>query len=211
MSAPPQYKYLFKIALVGDCKVGKTTLLFRFIKGTFSVGYQPTIGIDFGSKYVEMDGTSIRVQIWDTSGQDRFRPITTAYFPGSGGIILVYDVANHSSYVNVARWLKDLRYHIKPGTPILLIGNKSDLCLGREVTTEEAQHFAAAEGLSFIEISALDGYNVESALRAILNDIYRVISGKHFQAPYLIQSPRGKAIDVTVISGANATGSRRCY
>ncbi|KIM30205.1 hypothetical protein M408DRAFT_328277 [Serendipita vermifera MAFF 305830] len=194
MSTPPQHKYLLKIALVGDCKVGKSALISRFTESEFLVDYLATIGAEFRAINMNIDGANIKVQIWDTSGQERFRFITKAYYRGVGGAILVYDIADHSSYINVARWLKDLRDNMNPGTPILLLGNKSDLSQPREVTTQEARNFAAAEGLDFAETSALDGSNVENAFRAVLSGVLRITSGRYFQAPYLIQPSQGKEI-----------------
>lgn len=168
MSEPFDYEYLLRVALVGDCKVGKSTLLSQFTEGKSLVDYRATIGVEFRAINTKIGGANVKVQIWDTSGQERFRFITKAYYRGLGGAIVVYDVANHSSYINVARWIKDLRENMNLGTPILLVGNKSDLSQLREVTTEEATNFAAAEGLDFMETSALDGSNVETAFRAVL-------------------------------------------
>lgn len=193
MSEPFDYEYLLRVALVGDCKVGKSTLLSQFTEGKSLVDYRATIGVEFRAINTKIGGANVKVQIWDTSGQERFRFITKAYYRGLGGAIVVYDVANHSSYINVARWIKDLRENMNLGTPILLVGNKSDLSQLREVTTEEATNFAAAEGLDFMETSALDGSNVETAFRAVL-DVLSITSGRYFQEPYLIQPSQGKEI-----------------
>ncbi|KIM30200.1 hypothetical protein M408DRAFT_295076 [Serendipita vermifera MAFF 305830] len=194
MSEPFDYEYLLRVALVGDCKVGKSTLLSQFTEGKSLVDYRATIGVEFRAINTKIGGANVKVQIWDTSGQERFRFITKAYYRGLGGAIVVYDVANHSSYINVARWIKDLRENMNLGTPILLVGNKSDLSQLREVTTEEATNFAAAEGLDFMETSALDGSNVETAFRAVLGDVLSITSGRYFQEPYLIQPSQGKEI-----------------
>ncbi|KIM30204.1 hypothetical protein M408DRAFT_328276, partial [Serendipita vermifera MAFF 305830] len=199
------------MVLVGDDKVGKSSLLSRYTRGEFRVDYQATFGLEIRLTNMNIDGKNIKSQIWDSSGQERFRSIIKAYYRGASGAILVYDVTNHSSYVNVTRWLKDLRDNLNSGAPILLVGNKSDLNHLREVTTEEAKNFAAEEGLPLIETSALDGSNVESAFRTVLSDVFRIVSQTYFQPPYLIPPRRGKVIDITSLLGGGATGSRRCY
>merc|ERR1711983_622366 len=117
-------------------------------------------------------------QIWDTAGQERYRAITSAYYRGAVGALLVYDIAKHLTYENVERWLRELRDHADANIVIMLVGNKSDLRHLRAVPTEEARTFAEANQLSFIETSALDSTNVETAFHNILTEIYRIVSQK---------------------------------
>lgn len=120
----------------------------------------------------------MKSQIWDTAGQERYRAITSAYYRGALGALLVYDVTKPTTFENVSRWLKELRDHADANIVIMLIGNKTDLKHLRAVATEDAQSYAEKEGLSFIETSALEATNVEKAFHTILSEIYRIISKK---------------------------------
>lgn len=118
-----------------------------------------------------MDGKTIKAQIWDTAGQERYRAITSAYYRGAVGALLVYDIAKHLTYEHVERWLRELRDHADQNIVIMLVGNKSDLRHLRAVPTDEARGFAEKNGLSFIETSALDSTNVETAFQNILTGL----------------------------------------
>ena len=167
--APPvRYDYLFKVVLIGDSGVGKSNLLSRFTRNDFTLESKSTIGVDFATRALEIDGKSVKAQIWDTAGQERYRSITSAYYRGAVGALLVYDIAKMHSYESVERWLKELREHAEAGLIVLLVGNKTDLADQRQVRTELAQEFAAARELSFIETSALDAHNVEAAFAQLL-------------------------------------------
>lgn len=171
-----EYDYLFKIVLIGDSGVGKSNLLSRFTKNEFSLESKSTIGVEFATKSIQVDGKIIKAQVWDTAGQERYRAISSAYYRGAVGALLVYDIAKHVTYENVERWLKELRDHADQNIVIMLVGNKSDLRHLRAVPVEEAKAFAEKNNLSFIEASALDSTNVESAFQQILTEIYRIVS-----------------------------------
>jgi Ras-related protein Rab-11A len=140
--------------------------------------YKGTIGVEFATRSIQCDGKTIKAQIWDTAGQERYRAITSAYYRGAVGALLVYDIAKHITFENVERWLKELRDHADSNIVIMLVGNKSDLRHLRAVPTEEARRFAEANNLSFVETSALDSTNVETAFQNILTEIYRIVSKK---------------------------------
>lgn len=127
---------------------------------------------------LQVEGRTIKAQIWDTAGQERYRAITSAYYRGALGALLVYDTTKPTTFENVSRWLKELRDHADSNIVIMLIGNKTDLKHLRAVATEDAQSFAEKEGLSFVETSALEATNVENAFHTILAEIYRIISKK---------------------------------
>lgn len=171
-----EYDYLFKIVLIGDSGVGKSNLLSRFTRNEFSLESKSTIGVEFATKSIQVDGKIIKAQVWDTAGQERYRAITSAYYRGAVGALLVYDIAKHVTYENVERWLKELRDHADQNIVIMLVGNKSDLRHLRAVPVEEARAFAEKNSLSFIEASALDSTNVETAFQQILTEIYRIVS-----------------------------------
>ncbi|KAJ8570267.1 hypothetical protein K7X08_033929 [Anisodus acutangulus] len=172
------YDYLFKIVLIGDSGVGKSNLLSRFTRNEFCLESKSTIGVEFATRTLQVEGRIIKSQIWDTAGQERYRAITSAYYRGALGALLVYDVTKPTSFDNVSRWLKELRDHADSNIVIMLIGNKTDLKHLRAVATEDAQSYAEREGLSFIETSALEATNVEKSFQMNLSEIYRIISKK---------------------------------
>uniref|UniRef100_A0A3P8SLI4 small monomeric GTPase n=1 Tax=Amphiprion percula TaxID=161767 RepID=A0A3P8SLI4_AMPPE len=163
-----EYDYLFKVVLIGDSGVGKSNLLSRFTRNEFNLESKSTIGVEFATRSIQVDSKTIKAQIWDTAGQERYRAITSAYYRGAVGALLVYDIAKHLTYENVERWLKELRDHADNNIVIMLVGNKSDLRHLRAVPTDEARAFAEKNTISFIETSALDSTNVEEAFKSIL-------------------------------------------
>eukprot|EP00250_Pteridium_aquilinum_P029850 c40233_g1_i1 orf=207-857(+) len=172
------YDYLFKVVLIGDSGVGKSNLLSRFTRNEFSLESKSTIGVEFATRSISVDGKTIKAQIWDTAGQERYRAITSAYYRGAVGALLVYDITRHVTFENVERWLKELKDHTDSNIVVMLVGNKSDLRHLRAVSTEDSQAFAEREGLYFMETSALESTNVENAFKQILTQIYRVVSKK---------------------------------
>jgi len=143
-------------------------LLSRFTRNEFNLESKSTIGVEFATRSIQVDGKTIKAQIWDTAGQERYRAITSAYYRGAVGALLVYDIAKHLTYENVERWLRELRDHADANIVIMLVGNKSDLRHLRAVPTDESKAFAEKNTLSFIETSALDSTNVETAFHNIL-------------------------------------------
>jgi len=178
MAEGSNYDYLFKVVLIGDSGVGKSNLLSRFTRNEFNLESKSTIGVEFATRSINVDSKTVKAQIWDTAGQERYRAITSAYYRGAVGALLVYDIAKQPTYANVVRWLKELRDHADSNIVIMLVGNKSDLKHLRAIPTEEAKAFSTENGLSFIETSALDASNVEGAFQTILTDIYRIVSTK---------------------------------
>ncbi|GAA5865400.1 hypothetical protein JCM5296_005480 [Sporobolomyces johnsonii] len=192
------YDYLFKVVLIGDSGVGKSNLLSRFTRNEFNLESKSTIGVEFATRSISVEGKTVKAQIWDTAGQERYRAITSAYYRGAVGALLVYDIAKHATYVNVLRWLKELRDHADSNIVIMLVGNKSDLRHLRAVPTDEAKLFSQENGLSFIETSALDASNVENAFQTILTEIYRIVSSKQLEADPISSRPgAGSSIEIT--------------
>ncbi|KAI3870795.1 hypothetical protein MKX03_006779 [Papaver bracteatum] len=194
-----EYDYLFKVVLIGDSGVGKSNLLSRFTRNEFCLESKSTIGVEFATRTLQVEGKTIKAQVWDTAGQERYRAITSAYYRGALGAILVYDTTKPTTFENVTRWLKELREHADSNIVIMLIGNKTDLKHLRAVATEDAQSFAEKEGLSFIETSALEAINVEKAFQNILGEVYRKISKKSISSKDSTATSikEGKTIDVS--------------
>ncbi|KAG7026514.1 Ras-related protein RABA1c, partial [Cucurbita argyrosperma subsp. argyrosperma] len=180
--AEDDYDYLFKVVLIGDSGVGKSNLLSRFTKNEFSLETKSTIGVEFATRSLSIDGRVIKAQIWDTAGQERYRAITSAYYRGAVGALLVYDVTRHATYENVEKWLKELRDHTDPNIVVMLVGNKSDLRHLVAVPTEDAKSFAETESVYFMETSALESTNVDNAFVEVLKQIYHLVSKKAMEA-----------------------------
>jgi len=154
--------------LIGDSGVGKSNLLSRFTRNEFNLESKTTIGVEFATRSIIAENKLIKAQIWDTAGQERYRAITSAYYRGAVGALLIYDISKHLSFENVEKWLKELKDHAEPHIVIMLVGNKSDLRHLRAVKTEDAAAFAERNGLAFLETSALDSSNVEVAFQRII-------------------------------------------
>lgn len=165
------HDFLFKFIIIGDAGSGKSCLMHQFIEKRAKEKSCHTIGVEFGSKIIQVGGRGIKLQIWDTAGQEAFRSITRAYYRGATGALLVYDISRRASFEHLAQWLLDARQNAQPNMVIILIGNKSDL-QKREVMYEEGAWFARQNGLFFLETSAKTGQNVESAFLDTARQIY---------------------------------------
>jgi len=163
--------YLFKLLLIGDSGVGKSCLLLRFADDTYTESYISTIGVDFKIRTIELDAKTIKLQIWDTAGQERFRTITSSYYRGAHGIIVVYDVTDQESFNNVKQWLHEIDRYAAENVNKLLVGNKSDLTSKRVVSTEQGKEFADSLGIEFLETSAKNATNVEQAFLTMASQI----------------------------------------
>ena len=166
-----EYDFLFKLLLIGDSGVGKSCLLLRFADDTYTESYISTIGVDFKIRTVELDGKTIKLQIWDTAGQERFRTISSSYYRGAHGIIVVYDVTDAVSFNNVKQWLHELDRYANENVNKLLVGNKSDLANKRAVTYEQGKELADSLNIEFLETSAKNSTNVEKAFMAMSANI----------------------------------------
>jgi len=166
------YDFLLKFIIIGEAGTGKSCLLHHFIHNTFKQHSQHTIGVEFSSRTIRVGEKSIKLQLWDTAGQERFRSVTRSYYRGAAAALLVYDITNRSTFVNLARWLDDARALASPQLVTVLIGNKNDREEEREVDYLEASRWAAENGILFIETSSVTGENVEApfllAARTIL-------------------------------------------
>jgi len=167
----PEYDYLFKLLLIGDSGVGKSCLLLRFADDSYSESYISTIGVDFKIRTVDLDAKVIKLQIWDTAGQERFRTITSSYYRGAHGIIVVYDVTDQESFNNVKQWLNEIDRYANENVNKLLVGNKSDLTSRKVVDHETAKAFADELGIKFLETSAKNATNVEQAFMTMAQEI----------------------------------------
>ncbi|CDW82707.1 ras-related protein rab-11b [Stylonychia lemnae] len=178
------YDFLFKIVLVGDSGVGKSNLLSRFINNEFYDNSSTTIGVEFQTKSMQIQGQLVKSQIWDTAGQERYRALTSAYYRNAVGALLIYDITDKRSFENLKKWVSELRNHSQQNTVLILVGNKCDLTTQRAVKIEDAERYAAHESkisqtlnlldMAFIETSALNAKNVKVAFTNLINEIYKL-------------------------------------
>ncbi|KAF6214504.1 hypothetical protein GE061_009247 [Apolygus lucorum] len=167
----PDYDFLFKLLLIGDSGVGKSCLLLRFADDLYSESYISTIGVDFKIRTIQLDDKIIKLQIWDTAGQERFRTITSSYYRGAHGIIVVYDMTDAESFASLKNWLEEVDRFACPNVSKLLVGNKFDLTSKRAVDVETAESFSEEQGIPFIETSAKNNVNVENAFMRMATEI----------------------------------------
>ncbi len=173
-------EYSFKILLLGDTSVGKTCFLKRYTDNTFQDAYLSTIGFDFKYKLVTLeDGKIVKVQLWDTAGEERFRTIAKSYYKGAHGIVLIYDVTNRKTYENIRKWMNQIKDDSSSNISIILVANKID-CENefRQVTKEEGEVLAKNNNLPIFEASAKDNINVEESFKYLIEEINKKIS--HF-------------------------------
>ncbi|KAJ1331621.1 Ras-related protein Rab-8A [Microdochium nivale] len=175
MSNNRNYDFLIKLLLIGDSGVGKSCCLLRFSEDSFTPSFITTIGIDFKIRTIELDGKRVKLQIWDTAGQERFRTITTAYYRGAMGILLVYDVTDQRSFDNIRTWFANVEQHATEGVNKILIGNKCDWEEKRVVSTEQGEALARELGISFLEVSAKSNINIDQAFYNLAGDIKKRI------------------------------------
>ncbi|OMJ65459.1 hypothetical protein SteCoe_38174 [Stentor coeruleus] len=170
-----EYDYLIKVVLIGDAAVGKSSLLLKYIDGTFDDTYVCTIGVDFKIKSLILDTKRIKLQVWDTAGQERFKPITKCYFRGSHGCVVLFDITNKQSYNNVRLWIKDYQENntVDSAENIVIIGNKADKEDDRQVTVEEGLFLAESVNASYLETSAKSGEGVGEAFESIAKVVLR--------------------------------------
>ncbi|KAH7637750.1 ras-related protein Rab-35 [Dermatophagoides farinae] len=172
MAERKDYDYLFKLLIIGDSGVGKSSLLLRFADNTFSGTYISTIGVDFKIRTIEIDNERVKLQIWDTAGQERFRTITSTYYRGAHGVIIVYDVTNGDSFHNISRWLQEIDQNCEVENKIL-VGNKNDDPSLKVVLTKDAQRVAELMKIQMFETSAKENINVEEMFLAITKMVLR--------------------------------------
>ena len=176
------YDYLFKLVLIGDYDVGKQELIKRFVDGYFQGKYVTNVAVDLRVKTIELDGKRIKLQLWDTVGNERFRSLTSAYFRGAHGVLLVYDVGNAKSFSSVAEWHRQVEQFGSPDVNKVMIANRCHQEM-REVSQVAGEEMARELGYRYFEVSAPTGQNVSEVFRTIAEDIKLRISTKPLEKP----------------------------
>ena len=166
---------VYKLLLLGDSTVGKTCFLIKYTDQSFQDIHMATIGLDYRVKTMKLkNNKEVKIQIWDTAGQDRFRSITKNYYKGSHGIILIYDITNRRTFENVQKWISQIREETSQNVVIYLIGNKIDMKEERKVSSEEGKKLADELGLPFMETSAKEGININEVFDDIVERVDKV-------------------------------------
>ena len=163
----------YKIMVLGESKVGKTSLIRKYTKNQFGGVYLTTVGMDFQDKIIDIENTKVRLQIWDTAGQERFRNVTKSYFQSSHGFVLVYDITDNQSLENLKFWMEQIKTNGPENARVILVGNKYDLPNERKVSIEEGENFAKKYNIKFFEASAKDGTNVNELFFYLGKTIYQ--------------------------------------
>ena len=180
MSLEQQYDFLFKILLVGNSSVGKSSLFLRFVDDVWNDVFVPTIGVDFKIKTLKINEQNVKLQIWDTAGQERFRTIISSYYKGAQGILLVFDLTEKESFESLNNWLIEIEKNANKNVIKILIGNKNDLEDKRVVSYNEAKDFADSNGLKYVETSAKTNNNVTEAFSEIGKELMEACKDKDF-------------------------------
>ena len=171
--ADEDYDMMAKIILIGDSSVGKTNIMSKYLKNQFQENSKATVGVEFGSKLFSVEGHNIKAQIWDTAGQEKYKAITSAYYKGSKGAFVVYDITRKETFDSIDKWIYDLKSSGDPKIITLLIGNKNDLEDKREVLKEQGEEKAKSFGCAFLETSALKGDNIEKGFELMISEIFK--------------------------------------
>ena len=173
MFSDKEYEFLIKILIIGDSTVGKTNFIKKYVEDKFNESYFASTGIDLVTTSIKIEGKSFKIQIWDTAGQEKYRSMTKNLFLKTQGIVILFDISNENSFINLKGWMNDIKDECSGDIPIILVGNKSDLEDKRVIDKERAIEFAKNENLEYIETSSKTGENINKALSLIIEKIYQ--------------------------------------
>ena len=206
--AEEDYEMMVKVILIGDSAVGKTNIMSKYLKGQFQENSKATVGVEFGSKLFKIDNHNIKAQIWDTAGQEKYKAITGAYYKGSKGAFVVYDITRKETFDSADRWINDLKVSADPKINIMLIGNKSDLEDKREVLKEQGEEKARSFGCAFLETSALNGDNIDKGFEMMISEIFKKFGDESLEDDEFGTVEKGE--DINLDKGKNNTEKKGC-
>ena len=171
MATIHNYDQLVKLLLIGDSGTGKSSILLRFADDSFTESFLATIGVDFKIRTIDFGGKIVKLQIWDTAGEERFRTITSSYYRGAHGIFVVYDTSDENTYRSVPQWLEEIKKYAREDVSVMLMGAKCDLATTKKVNFSKAKEFANSKGILFAELSAKYSINIDQAFYEMVSDI----------------------------------------
>ena len=200
------YKFIFKVLLLGNTNVGKSALVLRFVDDICNDNFVPTIGVDFSLKKLEIDQKKIKMQIWDNQGQERFKTVLPSYYRGVHGILLVYDVTEKDSFNNLNYWLMEIEKNANKNVIKVLIGNKTDLEDKRVISYNQGKEFADMHGLKFVETSVKKNKNVREAFEILGREIMAANLDKTID-----KQKQNKKITVSKAQDLNAQKKQKCF
>ena len=186
----------FKLIVLGDTSVGKTNIIRRYTSDSFNKNTKSTVGVEFFTKSFKINNDYIKLEIWDTAGQERYKSITSAYYKGSRGALLVYDITRFASYENIDKWIEELNEVVKEPIKMILVGNKSDLKDDRKVKSDIALDKALKLNIPFLETSALYSSNINKVFEIILLDMYKELNEKRKEKNNKINLEKGIKLDI---------------
>ena len=196
-----EYSMIFKIILIGDSGVGKTNILSRYTNNYFSDSSKSTVGVELGCKIEEVNGTKVKIQVWDTAGQERYKSITKTYYKGAKGALIVYDISRKESFLNVDKWIGDLKEFGEEDVCVIIVGNKCDLEDFRQVSTDEVSKKAEQYSVGFCETSALSAKNIDTAFQMLIKKVSEKIpnmNDKYGNKSSVVNT--GVSLDTKIIS-----------
>ena len=199
------YEMMIKVILIGDSAVGKTNIMSKYLTGQFNENSKATVGVEFGSKLFNIDGHNIKAQIWDTAGQEKYKAITGAYYKGSKGAFVVYDITRKDTFISTDKWINDLKTGADPKINIILIGNKTDLEDKREVLKEQGEEKAKSFGCAFFETSALNGNNIDKGFELMVSEVFKKFKDDNNIEDDLVTVEVGEGINLE-----NENKSKKC-
>ena len=173
MISEKEYEFIIKILIIGDSTVGKTNFVYKFSEDKFRENYFASTGIELKTTSIQIDGKSIKIQLWDTAGQEKYRAMIKNLYLKSQGIIILFDITNETSFINLKNWMSQIKESCGEDIPILLVGNKIDLEDNRVINKERAMEYANNENIEYIEVSSKTGENINKALTSLLQKILK--------------------------------------
>ena len=210
MAEIEEYEMMVKVILIGDSGVGKTNIMSKFLKNQFMEESKATIGVEFGSKLFNHEGHKIKAQIWDTAGQEKYKAITGAYYKGSKGALVVYDITQKKTFENIEKWINDLKAAGDPKITIILIGNKNDLDDKRQVSKDQGEEKARSFGCAFLETSAYSGDNIDKAFNLMVKEIYEKFSNDSTGEDELAPGSNGEDVKLDKVNDKNIKKKSCC-
>jgi len=209
-AADQNFDYMFKLLIIGNSSVGKTSFLFRYADDSFTSAFVSTVGIDFKVKTVFRNDKRVKLQIWDTAGQERYRTITTAYYRGAMGFILMYDITNEESFNAVQDWVTQIKTYSWDNAQVVLVGNKCDMKNERVVGYDRGRLLAEHLGLEFFETSAKENVNVKQVFESLVDKICNKMNESLTSANEMTNTRSTQQLNSQNLKGISGTPSCSC-